>query len=200
MLRRNKKRLVGSVVLLWLAGVGLVARQFMSFERRPGKETAVSSSWPNESTLRPIAGQSTLVMIVHPKCPCSGASLDELADLVLKSPNSLRGYILFEKPEGVPSSWPRSPLWQKASGIPGMIPVVDSEEKEAPLFGASTSGHVFLYDAQGVLQFSGGITSGRGTRGESAGKASLFSYGDRGIRSFSRTPVFGCPLVDSRQR
>ena len=35
--------------------------------------------------------------------------------------------------------------------------------------GATTSGHVLLYDAGGVLRFAGGITDGRGHEGDNAG-------------------------------
>jgi hypothetical protein len=116
--------------------------------------------------------------------------LDALAEVILKAPAPLKGYIVFLRPEGLPSSWAHTPLWEKARTIPGMIPVEDPEGREAGFFGATTSGHAFLYDAQGTLQFSGGLTSSRGAQGDSAGKDSLSSFIAQKSCGFSRTPIF----------
>jgi hypothetical protein len=195
-----KSRLAGGAAFLWLMGIVLATRPFMDFETRPGDDAVVPSKWPNQSKLHPVPGQPTLIMMAHPKCPCTDASLDELADLVRNAGTPILGFVLFDRPSGLPSSWTRTPLWEKARGIPGMTPVEDPEATEARLFGATTSGHVFLYDAQGTLQFSGGITSSRGARGESAGKTSLLSHVTRGSGDLTRTPVFGCPLRERQER
>jgi hypothetical protein len=139
-------------------------------------------------------------MVAHPRCPCTGASLDALSEVILKGPAPLRGYIVFLRPEGLPSSWAHTPLWEQARTIPGMIPVEDPEGRDAGLFGATTSGHVFLYDAQGTLQFSGGITSSRGAHGSSAGQDSILSLMAQKPCGFSRTPVFGCSLQENQDR
>jgi hypothetical protein len=71
----------------------------------------------------------------------------------------------------------------------------DLDREEARRFGVATSGHVLLYDRRGALIFSGGITAGRGERGDNLGRAAVLGLimgkngGDPGF------PVFGCPLA-----
>ena len=49
-----------------------------------------------------------------------------------------------------------------ASAIPGVIVTPDVGGRIAARLGAKTSGHVLVYDENGVLKFSGGITAARG--------------------------------------
>jgi len=172
----------------------------MEFERNPGEERSAGTEWPRASTLSRLPGQTTVVLAAHPQCPCTQASLDELADLVMKSPVPIRGYVLFLRPSGLDSSWVHTVLWEQARKIPGFLPIEDLDGREADIFRATTSGHVLCFDGLGSLRFSGGITSARGTRGESAGKASLLSLLAQGTTSVSRTPVFGCPLEDHERQ
>ncbi len=64
----------------------------------------------------------------------------------------------------------------------------------AAAFGAETSGQVFLYDAQGSLRFSGGITESRGHVGDNAGRAAVEQLLQGKAPVKTRTPVFGCSL------
>lgn len=135
-------------------------------------------------------------MAAHPKCPCTRASLDELAAILTRSPKPVTCYVLFWRPPELPGAWARTSLWDKASEIPGVMPVDDVGGREALRFGATTSGQVFLFDRAGALRFSGGLTSARGAVGDSAGATSLSRYLQTGTLPFSRTPVFGCPLTE----
>lgn len=69
----------------------------------------------------------------------------------------------------------------------------DTDDQETDRFQAKTSGHCLLFDAQGTLQFSGGVTSSRGHQGASAGMASL-EAALNGSSASETYPVFGCPL------
>ncbi len=200
MSRKARISLLGGTALLWLTAVGLATGRFMEVERQPGPEAAGRANWPANSRLQPFKGESTGLMIAHPRCPCTRASLDELADVIRRAPTPMRGYVLFLKPADLPSSWTRTTSWEKVLEIPGWIPIEDPEGEEARLFGATTSGHVFLYDPRGRLQFSGGITPGRGVRGGSVGKDSLLSFVTPGNSGITRTPVFGCPLHENPER
>jgi hypothetical protein len=71
---------------------------------------------------------------------------------------------------------------------------IDEAGREAARFGATTSGHVLLYDRGGRLRFSGGITASRGHVGDNAGRAALLGLLIHGETERERTPVFGCPL------
>jgi hypothetical protein len=182
---------------LWLAAISLGTNSLMAVERRPGRETCVPGVWPRESSLLPFPEGATSVLIAHPKCPCTRASLDQLAQIVNRSPRPLRGYVLFIRPSEVSSSWARTPLWDRATEIPGFVPLEDVDGREAHRFGAATSGHFLVYDSGRTLRFSGGITSARGSQGENAGMSSALAYLTNGSCPHSRTPVFGCPIDDA---
>jgi hypothetical protein len=70
------------VFILWLsiACVGMAALWLYSITA--GKEGATPGRWPASSSLQRTPGASTLVMFVHPRCPCSHASTSELAVLL----------------------------------------------------------------------------------------------------------------------
>lgn len=56
-----------------------------------------------------------------------------------------------------------------------------------------------LYDSQGKLLFSGGITSGRGQGGDNAGRAAIVSLLTENEAKQKATPVFGCPLFSENK-
>jgi hypothetical protein len=66
----------GSLVALAVVGAGLAAPGV--YEGRPGQEATAPARWPAGSTLVRASGRSTLLMLVHSRCPCSRASLEEL--------------------------------------------------------------------------------------------------------------------------
>jgi hypothetical protein len=102
-------------------------------------------------------------------------------------------YALFLKPPGSSEDWEKTDLWQSAASIPGVNVVVDSGV-EAQRFHAVTSGQTVLYDAEGRLLFSGGITSSRGHSGDNAGRSAIVSLLNTGETEAAGTSVFGCPL------
>ena len=80
-----------------------------------------------------------------------------------------------------------------ASTIPGVTIVRDDDGVEAARFHAS-SGATVLYDTQGRLLFSGGITSARGHEGDSAGLQRISSLLRTGKADRSDAPVYGCSM------
>jgi hypothetical protein len=101
-------------------------------------------------------------MVVHPHCPCTRASLAELSSILNAQPRRASAYVLFVRPPGVGPGWERTDLWRQAAAIRGVRPIHDDWGGEAARFGAATSGQTMLYDREGVLRFSGGITAARG--------------------------------------
>jgi hypothetical protein len=108
----------------------------------------------------------------------------------------LTAYVLFLKPTGFSDDWEKTDLWRSAADIPGVKPVIDYDGNEARRFHAATSGQTVLYDAEGRLLFSGGITMARGHAGDNAGRSAIISLINAGIAEQTVTPVFGCPLFD----
>jgi hypothetical protein len=183
---------------LWLlmicAGIGLL----WSYESSPGAAAAVLEQWPADSPIRRAADRATLVMLAHPRCPCTRASLSELARLMARAQGRVTAYVLFVKPADFPDGWEQTDLLASAEAIPGVTVVRDDEGVEAARFRAATSGQIMLYDAAGKLLFSGGLTSARGHEGDNAGRAAVVALLTAGGEAGGETPVFGCPLFAPR--
>jgi hypothetical protein len=106
-------------------------------------------------------------------------------------------FVLFLKPAGFSDDWEKTDLWQSAASIPGVNVVADEDGVEAGCFHAVTSGQTVLYDAEGRLLFSGGITGSRGHSGDNAGRSAIVSLLNTGEAEAAETFVFGCPLSDT---
>jgi len=132
-------------------------------------------------------------MLAHPHCPCTRASIGELARLMAQAQGRVTAYALFVKPAGSSDDWENTDLWRNAAGIPGVNVVVD-DGVEAQRFHAVTSGQTVLYDAEGHLLFSGGITGSRGHSGDNEGRSAIVSLLNTGEAERAETSVFGCPL------
>jgi hypothetical protein len=194
-MRFRKNRLIltaagASWLLMVGAGIGLL----WSYESTPGTAAATPERWPAASRIEPAAGRATLVMLAHPHCPCTRASINELARLMTQARGRVTAYVLFVKPRGFSDGWEQTDLWASAAAIPGVTVVRDDEGAEAARFHAATSGQSVLYDAAGNLLFSGGITDARGHEGDNAGRTALVSLLTSGEPDERGTPVYGCPL------
>ncbi len=166
------------------------------YENTPGRAGVPPSNWPADSRVQRHSNQFTLVMLVHPHCPCTRASINELALIMARGKGRLTAHVLFLKPDGTGPAWERSDLWHSASMIPGVEVMADEGGAEARVFNAGTSGQVLLYDAGGRLSFSGGITSARGHEGDNAGRDAITSLLISGEADTNETSVFGCSLLD----
>ena len=185
---------IAAVVMLWLLLVagGMVSLE--AYKSAAGAQVPAPADWPAASRLPRVAGLKTLVMMSHPKCPCTRASLAELETLLSQYRERLTVYVLFVQPKDVSHEWTKTDLWQAASRINGVHALVDDNSTEADRFKGLTSGQVVLYDAEGRLEFTGGITGARGHVGDNLGLKRLLAIlrGEETDRSDS--PVFGCPL------
>jgi len=152
------------------------------------------SDFESQSVAR---GRPRLLMFVHPLCPCSRASLAELAEIMARNPGKVDTEVIFVKPANAGASWDHSSLWKLASNIPDVRLVCDGGGSLARRLGALTSGYVLLYDAGGRLLFSGGITRSRGHEGDNPGRRALCALLAGGAASDVKTPVFGCSLFSA---
>ncbi|HYM11445.1 MAG TPA: hypothetical protein VEU62_11975, partial [Bryobacterales bacterium] len=164
-----------------------------------GPEGGAPAQWPSGSRARRAAGQATLVMLGHPQCPCTRATIAELALLMTHCQGRVQATVLFLKPAGVDEQWVHTDLWDSAARIPGVHVMEDSGGVEAERFGALTSGQTLLYDANGRLLFSGGITDGRGHEGENPGRDAVEALLRGEPAGRAKNFVFGCGLRDARR-
>ena len=180
-------------------GIGILA----DYETRPGDTATSPDEWPTMSRIVRATGQPHLVMFAHPRCPCTRASIGELAVVMSQRKGRLAAHVLFLKPAEFEKKWTQSDLWRSAASIPGVTVAVDESGAEAQYFGAITSGHVVLYDGDGRLLFSGGITGSRGHFGDNYGRSTVVAL-VRDCASQSPTrrypaecSVYGCRLFNS---
>jgi hypothetical protein len=152
------------------------------------------AAWPAAVPISLDARRLTLVMALHPQCPCSRASVRELAALMARSGDRVSAMVLTVRPAGAPPDWTDTDLRRDAAAIPGVHVVDDVDGKASIAFGATTSGQTALYDPHGRLRFTGGITDGRGHEGDNAGLDAILALVRGGEARSSSTPVYGCPL------
>lgn len=190
-----RKSLLILGVSAWLAAVGLGFAGLAMHEARSGREARAGETWPSDSALPRSQGKSTLLVFLHPHCPCSQATVGELAALLADCPSEAQVCVVFYRPAGFAEGWERSSLWSQAEALRGVQLVCDADEVERERFGVFTSGQVLLYDSDGRLRYQGGLTRGRGVTGNSRGRDTLAATLLGHTTALSQAPVFGCPLV-----
>jgi hypothetical protein len=184
---------LGALVVIWLllGGGGLAA--MLRYEKAAGNPGRPPLGWP--AAAGPAPKGFMLLLFVHPHCPCTRASVGELARIMAHVQGKVVARVIFEQPAGKPASWCRTDLWEAAQAIPGVTPEADPAGVETRRFNARTSGQTLLF-AQGRLVFSGGITGGRGHRGDNLGSDQVRSLLAGATTPLARSPVYGCPLAD----
>lgn len=187
---------LGVSAVVWLTAVVCGLFVVWSYDNQPGTAANPPQQWPTDSTLVSAADRPTLVFLAHPQCTCTRASLDELAEVLARTPKRPKTYVLFLRPLTVDAGWEQTDSWRQARALPDAIVLRDDDGIEARRFGVETSGQTLLYSG-GALVFSGGITGSRGHVGANAGEAALISLLTRGNADRRGTNVFGCPLFAS---
>jgi len=183
---------------IWAVLVAAGFLKLIAYDDAPGIGREPPLNWPMSSELPTQSNMSTIVMVVHPHCQCSAASLSELAILLSQFQDKVDTDVLFYAPSSKDISWVKTDLWNIAQTIPGVRSIIDKDGLKARLFNASTSGQTMLYDPQGQLVFSGGITSARAHFGDNAGLDSISMFLQGKKPSLTRTSVFGCALFESK--
>ena len=167
------------ILLATLTCLGLVSGYlvWMLYECAPGQAARPPAHYPEQG------GLPRLLLFLHPRCPCSRATVNELAHL---RPSIQLEVVLTQVPEdGVIS--------QLHTSFPQAELVSDPEGHRRELYQSWTSGQLIGYDAQGRLGFCGGITASRGQSGPSLGQARLLAWLQG--QGPQEAVVFGCPLV-----
>lgn len=197
----RRQWLIAIGVAGWLIAAAGGMTMLMGSTRRPDPAADERPAWPAEVELaRAVTGTAsatgpTLIVCLHPRCPCSDATLDALETL-LASSKTATAYALFALPDAAPAGWADADLVARARTIPGLRVVLDRGGRQCSALGAKSSGQTFLYDASGRLSFAGGLTPGRGERGEVDGTRFIADAlsGLPAPRQTLRTDVFGCAL------
>ena len=174
---------------LWLSAIGAWFVALASYHNQAGQ---VSSA---DEPMTPDAEHAwLLVMAVHPECPCTQASLAELDRLLCHVGREVecRAFIMVSPDT---TQLPKTAILRRASRIPGLALISDPNGKSAGRLGIRTSGGVVLFDREGNVRYSGGLTSSRGHEGDNRGVAAIRALVETGQAEHSSGPVFGCPLT-----
>jgi hypothetical protein len=142
------------------------------------------------------ANECRLLVFVHPQCPCTRATIEELDRIVahVGSHAAIRVYVLADPARD--AAWTKSDLWRAARRIPGVDVVADVRGKLARAFGVETSGTTVCYSPAGERRFQGGITGARGHAGDNAGADAVVAALLGEPMRVCEAPTFGCPMFD----
>jgi hypothetical protein len=197
-LQPQTKRILGIALcaIVWVAAVAFGGRVLFQYENTPGRVGVLPPEWPVTQIER-ATDRPTLVMVAHPHCPCTGASIGELAQIMARFQGKVEAYVLLVKPKESGRDWEETSLRRSAEAIPGVKVIVDHDGVEAGRFGAETSGHTLLFGPDGHLLFSGGLTASRGHAGVNAGENALLALLNHQTPAQDRTLIFGCSLMNS---
>lgn len=182
--------------IVWAGTVAAAYRAIRQFETTPGVAATAPNVWPASTHVKRSAGAWSLVMLVHPHCSCSRASVQELAEIVKNAPRDVETTVLVFRPHEMAAGWERTAVYDAAMRVRGVRVVLDTDAVEARAFGGFTSGQTFLYDAEGQLRFTGGITSLRGHAGINRGRVDILRIAATHSGS-GKHPVFGCAITEA---
>lgn len=200
MQKRTKAIVLTTLIgVVWAGSIAAGLRFMINYERTAGTSGAVPSAWPADSSLQRAADRSTLLVFAHPRCPCTTATMSELAQVMAHTQGKLATTVVFFAPPDAGADWYDTELHRKAAAIPGVTIVSDRDGTEAKRFGVETSGHTMLYAADGQLLFQGGITASRGHEGDNAGESAIVAIVNGHAAPQNKTFVYGCSFGDRSQ-
>lgn len=185
---------LGLVAAAWMAATAGGFSALWAYAANPGDIGKPAYSWPADAYVRRHQRRPTLVLFLHPRCPCSRATLTELNKVMSQAKGRLAARAVFFRPAQAAPGWEKSALWSQAWAIPGVQVLSDRGGRQARLFGAETSGAAILYDASGRVVFRGGLTERRGHEGDNPGSSAILERVLRGAKGQASTAVFGCSL------
>lgn len=181
------------LLTIWAVLIGSLLLGLGHYSMREGKRGLVP---------RLVENQPGLVahFFLHPQCPCSAASVEELDRLMTrlgaKSDLLVTAHVF--EPENATNDWAGSEMVARLKRMPGVQVQMDPLGKQGETLGVKSSGHLLVYH-DGVLRFSGGLTALRGHAGRSdSGEAAYLALTGEHKNEWMTDVdwvVFGCPIL-----
>lgn len=165
------------------------------YSNNAGEKNTPPNILLSEAPVSLIDNQYQLLMFVHPKCPCTRASIRELMRLMSHNSENISCTFFCFLPSDKNNSWLNTDITKSIEAIPNSTLISDIDGGWTKAFNTNTSGHVLLYHPNGKLLFSGGITAGRGHEGENFGRTFISNVVNKESNDNYQCPVFGCPII-----
>ena len=165
-----------------------------AYSMAPGVALTPLLERPADSEIPFSEDQPTLLVFLHPRCPCTHPSIAAL-ERVLARQHRMVVQPVFFLPGGKPASWARADFWDRVVAAGAHRPVIDVDGALARQFHVTTSGHALLFSVDGRVRYSGGITSGRVHEGDNMGLTKLTRVLDGVPVADPSFPVYGCSIV-----
>lgn len=194
--RSPRRWLTAAAAAGWAIAIAVACGVLLRYEFAPGPAPAAAANVVTGlDALALDAVCPTVVVAVHPQCPCTRATLASLAAVLGDQPGiaAVRLVVCGRTTAGGAFGDPTSNM------LPGAVTLWDDTGALAASLGAVTSGTVIVLEPSGSVLFRGGITPSRGHEGDCQGRRLLVAA-IQGRRATAATPVFGCPLTEAVNR
>ena len=114
-----KKGLPIFVSSLWLLLVAGAMTFLAAYSNTPGTAGVAPTRWPSDSQIARDPSRPTLVLLAHPQCPCTNATLGELELLMAQTQGKVSVHVVFVRPPGVTEDWVKAIYGGRLPRFPG---------------------------------------------------------------------------------
>ena len=125
---RGKLFLVALIFVLCAIGTLAETVALINFETKPGLPPTPPPVWPRQVKVTHVPNKNQIIVIAHPQCGCTQATLQQLAEVTDAAVS-----VLVYRPDSK-SNWGKSPIWQQVRLIKGASVDWDDGGKTAPRF------------------------------------------------------------------
>src|ERR1041385_5316895 len=103
-----RKVLAALFAIGWAAAFAAGAVRLWHFDSTAGEAAQAPAYWASDTHLSRNPSLPTLLLSIHPQCPCSRATLSELARLMTNCQGKVHTVVLVVRPAGVAAGWERT--------------------------------------------------------------------------------------------
>src|SRR5437762_10557422 len=114
-------RPIAILIAAWGVCAGFGLAKMLTYELTPAPAAAVAPMWPLAATISRDASHPTLVLFLHPRCPCSRATLSELERLIAACDGQFALRMVFVRPPEAGEDWTQTDLYHTAQRIPHAV-------------------------------------------------------------------------------
>src|SRR3954451_6256682 len=109
------------LLAVWTLCAAIGTASMIRYEFTPGIRRPAPSDWPTGAETKLDAARPTLLLFLHPQCPCSRATLAEMQRLLADCGWQFALHIFFVQPAGADDDWENTHVCRAARQIPGAL-------------------------------------------------------------------------------